>query len=231
MLKRNYPPRNGLHQLVADIYAPQTAVLSCSQAERLIALVADNLLDDDAAQSQYPDLFSHLQTCEDCTAIYEMVMEYAHLEASDELPNPTFIPSMPAELHSASKGWVGELLRILFPGFAPVQPTLALRGRSDLPPVTVALGDEGLQIELQVQPSTVSPELRTLLCTLTTPDVPDIAAVATISLERAMTGEVEQTQTSELPADVVFLDIPPDQYWLRIEVNGQTFLIERLEVP
>jgi hypothetical protein len=231
MLKTKHPSRNGLHQLIADIYVPQPATLSCGQAERLIALVADNLLDDDAAQNQYPDLFLHLQTCENCTAIYDMVMEYAHLEASGELPNPSFIPSMPAELHPASKGWVGELLRIIFPGFAPAQPTLALRGRPDLPPVMVALGDEGLQIELQVQPSTVSPDLRTLLCTLTMSHASASGAVATVSLELAATGEVEQTQTGELPADLVFLDISPDEFRLRIEVNGQTFLIERLEVP
>lgn len=231
MSKTNRPFRHGPHQLIADIYAPQPATLSCSQAERLIALAADNLLNDAAAHSQYPDLFLHLQTCENCTALYEMVMEYAHLEASGELPNPISIPSMPAELRPTSKGWAGDLLRVLFPAFVPAQPAFALRGRFDLPPVTVALGDEGLQVELQVQPSTASPELRTLLCTITSPGAPDRDAVVTVSLELAASGEVEQTQTGELPADIVFLDIAPERYVLRIETNAQTYLIEQLKVP
>lgn len=234
MIKPNRPSNNGPHQLIADLYAPQPATIACSQAERLIALAADNLFDDATAQSHYPDLFLHLQSCETCTDVYDMVMEYARLEASSALPNPPRIPALPAELRPAPQGWAGELLRILFPGFAPVQPVLALRGRLDLPPVAVALGDEGLQVELQVQPSTASPELRTLHCTFTAPGAAesgaDVAAV-TVSLELAATGEVEQTQTGDLPAEMVFLDIAAELYALRIESHERTYLIEQLGVP
>lgn len=233
MIKPNRPSSNGPHQLIADLYAPQPATIACSQAERLIALAADNLFDDATAQSHYPDLFLHLQSCETCTDVYNMVMEYARLEASGELPNPPPIPSLPAELRQA-KGWASDLLRILFPGFTLAQPALALRGRLDLPPVTLALGDEGLQVELQVQPSTASPELRTLHCTFTAPGAAEsgaAAAAVTVSLELAATGEVEQTQTGDLPAEMVFLDIAPELYALRIESHEQTYLIEQLGVP
>ncbi len=233
MTETKTPSSHGLHQLLADIYATELASISCSLAHRLIGLAADHHLDDAAARAQYPDLFPHLTTCADCASCYRLVTEYARLEASGDLPTPPFIPPLPPALHQAKGGWIDRLVRVLFPGFPSTAPSLALRGRLDTAPATVALGDEGLQAELQVQSSSTGANLRTLHCSFTqtraSGDLSHSTVTATLALEA--TDEEEQTLDSDLATGVTFLDIEPDLYRLILTIDDQEYVIEQIAIP
>lgn len=233
MTERSDQPRNGLYQLIADIYAADSDPLSCQVAHRLIGLVADNRLDDAAAQLQYPDLFRHLDACADCADRYRMVTEYARLEADDALPNPSAIPPLPATLHQAKGGWMERLVRVLFPGFPTLAPAMALRGSIGLSPVSIALDESGIVVEVQVQSSSVSNDLRSLHCSFSWPEHAEHtgSSVVEAALEWEETGEEEQTLTGDLAAGVTFLDIEPAVYRLLLTIGDQNYVIESIAIP
>lgn len=233
MTERSDQPRNGLYQLIADIYAADPDPLSCQVAHRLIGLVADSHLDDAAAQLQYPDLFRHLDACADCADRYHVVTEYARLEVDGVLPNPPTIPPLPAALHQATGGWLERLVRVLFPGFPTLEPAMALRGSMGLSPVSIALDESGIVVEVQVQSSSVSNDLRTLHCSFSWPEQTELTGsrVVEASLEWEETGEEQQALTGDLAAGVTFLDIEPALYRLLLTIDDQNYVIESIEIP
>lgn len=233
MTETKTPFSNGLHQLLADIYATELVSIPCSLAHRLIGLAADHHLDDAAARTQYPDLFPHLTTCADCASRYRMVTDYARREASGDLPTPPFIPPLPPVLQQAKSGWIDRLVRVLFPGFPSAAPGLALRGRLETAPAMVALGDEGLQAELQVQSGSTGARLRTLHCSFAEPgasgNLSRSPVTATLVLEA--TDEEEQTLNGDLATGVTFLDIEPEHYRLILTIADREYVIEQIAIP
>jgi hypothetical protein len=226
-------PQSGdaLHQLITDVFAANPDTIRCEHAERLIALVVDQHLDEEEARSRYPDLFSHMETCPTCASIYRMVTDYTQLEAGGDLPSPPKVPPMPAKLRQTKGGLLSNVIRVLFPGFGPAAPSPQLRGRSKSTPVTVTLDDD-LQIELAVETSSASAELRTLYCVFAyqgTAGGTDILNVSA-TLEREPTGEVEQTQDAQLSRGVQFLDIEPELYRLQLAIGGKDYLIEQIDI-
>ncbi|GIK72594.1 MAG: hypothetical protein BroJett021_15820 [Chloroflexota bacterium] len=233
MTERSDQPRNGLYQLIADIYAADPDPLSCQVAHRLVGLVVDNQFDDDTAKLQYPDLFRHLDACTDCADRYHMVTEYARLEADGALPNPSSIPALPAELHQAKGGWMERLVRLLFPGFPAATPAMALRGSMGLSPVSIALDDLGIVVEIQVQSSSISDDLRSLHCSFSWTERAEHIenSIVEALLEWEETGEEEQALTGNLATGVTFLDIEPALYRLLLTIDDQNYVIESIEIP
>lgn len=226
-------PQSGdaLHQLITDVFAADPDTIRCEQAERLIAVVVDQHLDEAEAKGRYPDLFSHMQTCPTCAGIYSMVTEYTQLEASGDLPIPPKVPPMPAKLRQTKGGQFSNVIRVLFPGFGLAAPIPQLRGRSRTAPVTVALDDD-LQIELRIETSSASAELRTLYCEFAYQGTAGGTGPSTVTatLEREPAGEVEQTQDALLSRGVQFLDIEPHRYRLRLAIRNKDYLIEQIDL-
>lgn len=221
-----------LETLVADLAKTRPTEIYCEEAANQMVRCVFQPLDEAEAQARFPDLFHHLALCPDCAAEYALLMA---LQADpdgaggEELP---MIPPLPARFLAPTDTIVSQLIRILFSGFSPLAATGALRGNQlGFAPVAISLGENGPTLALRLQRNSTDPDLRTLVCTLHDwSPMPSRRITPTIALE-ASDGALLDEQPLDPDGEVFFEEIVADQYALRLQLTGNTYLIEDIVVP
>lgn len=231
--------KNGLHQLVQDVFLTRDDEIQCEEASVLTARCAQALLTVEESRRQYPALWRHVHFCSDCAAEYRLAMELAQLEADGELRRPVRIPSPPDESRSGIWARAVDALITAFPGFSPSPATAGapVRGQSlAFEPAEVILGEDALCITFDVAANEQDTSRRDLFCTITMITAADDATRAALEgspvwLQAGDDGPPVSEKALDELGDVAFPCLPPGLYTLRFHLARQDYIITDIVLP
>lgn len=221
-----------LRRAVERIYAAGAHTIQCDKASILMARAADAALSREQARRQHPELAHHLDVCVDCSAEFEILLTLAALDP-DRPPLPT--PPRPGSRRSPLHAFVTAVRDVRFPGFAPQAAAALARGADlDVDPVTVVLGANQVQIELDVGINEENSALRDLFCTVTAEDaqLAERLEGASAWLLGATDGPVVGEGVLDDLGDVAFTALQPNQpYTMQLAVAGAGFAVSEIVLP
>lgn len=225
-----------MHRLVEDIFNTQDDEIQCDEARILIARCTQVLLTADESRCQYPALWHHFRFCPDCAEEYGLAMELARQEEDGQLQRPAHIPPLPDKDSSSIRDWVASVVVTAFPGFPPLSTGAGalVRGEASIAePVDVILSESVLCLTLDVVVNEWDNDLRDLFCTISSIDQAPYATMEGVPVWLLLGGEgppVSEQALDEL-GDVAFPRLRPGLYALRLDLEGQAYIVTDIELP
>lgn len=221
-----------IRRLGQDIFATDQNEIQCDEAMTQMVLAANSDLDEADLAQQFGGLLHHLHLCANCAAEFALLQE---VTAADQAElNEIVAPAPPENGRFPIWQLAKNALRLEFPGFAPTLGAALTRGEAfGTEPAVLELPNSSLTVEFDVGIDETNAERRELLITIFAddPDVQEGLEGSSLWLYRSPAEPVIQEQTVNPLGDVMFKELMPDTYTLRLNLVEQQVAISSIVVP
>lgn len=228
------PDQNNDVALVTAIFDTTPNEIQCDIASDIMSRSAEQRLSSEESQAQFPTLWQHFRMCPDCYREYQMLVELIRLEDTDQLVEPTTIPTVPVGQNLSWLTRLEDALTTVFAGFQSATAAPNVRGETlGVEPVQLTVGDGRIALAFDVERSEQDPQQRDFFClveVLTDEDT-SLLEAAPVWLQLGDDGPVLYEATLDELGETVFVNLPPARYTFWLRIGQQRYGVKDLIIP